>query len=159
MEIGEKIKKIRLEKNMKQSDLAKEANISRVAVGNYERGDRQPNIEILTKIAAALNVEVNDLIGDFHVTYEQGERAFDELLNELGCRFEYYQPGIHDNEGNQIDVQDKIEETLFYKGKEYTLSKDLKGKPTIDTLREEVIAFTNFKLQQIIQSHVNKEGE
>lgn len=62
MNIGEKIKEIRLAKGMKQSDLAEKAGISRVAIGNYERGDRQPNIDILSKIATALDLDISDLV-------------------------------------------------------------------------------------------------
>lgn len=78
MEIGERIKKIRLEKNMKQADLATKANISRVAVGNYERGDRQPNIETLSKIAEALGISANELLFN-HVSLKET----DELTSFL----------------------------------------------------------------------------
>ena len=64
MNIGERIKDLRLKKGMKQSDLALKANVSRVAIGNYERGDRQPNFEILSKIANALDIEVGELLVD-----------------------------------------------------------------------------------------------
>ncbi len=62
MSFGERIKKLRLEKNLTQEELSKKANISRVAIGNYERNDRIPNIAILQRIANALDVDVNDLI-------------------------------------------------------------------------------------------------
>ena len=62
MSIGEKIKIQRLKKGMTQEDLANKSNLSRVAIGNYERGDRSPNMDILTKIADALKVQLNELI-------------------------------------------------------------------------------------------------
>ena len=61
--VGERIKNIRLEKNLKQSELADLAGISRVSIGNYERGSRNPNIIILNKIANALNVTIGELTG------------------------------------------------------------------------------------------------
>ena len=63
MEIGIKIKSLRREKGLNQGELAEKANISREAVGNYERGDRQPNIDITKRIAAALDVSVSELLG------------------------------------------------------------------------------------------------
>ena len=48
---------------MKQSELAEKAGISRVSIGNYERGDRMPNVEILLKIADALEVPLAELVG------------------------------------------------------------------------------------------------
>ncbi|MDB3696426.1 hypothetical protein C4270_04590, partial [Clostridioides difficile] len=55
MGIGENIKEFRLDKGLTQNDLAKKAGISRVALGNYEREERVPSIEILKKIAIALD--------------------------------------------------------------------------------------------------------
>lgn len=42
MTIGEKIKELRINKGLKQSELAEKAGVSRVAIGNYERNARQP---------------------------------------------------------------------------------------------------------------------
>lgn len=63
MDLGSIIKKLRKEKDMKQSELAEKAGISRVAIGNYERNVRIPNAEILLKIANALDVNVSVLLG------------------------------------------------------------------------------------------------
>ena len=63
MNIGERIKLLRNKKGLKQSELAEMANISRVAVGNYERGDRQPDIEIAARIADALGISIDELTG------------------------------------------------------------------------------------------------
>lgn len=62
MSVGENIKKYRKLKGLKQSELAELANISRVAIGNYERNDRTPTVDILSNIANALNVDINLLI-------------------------------------------------------------------------------------------------
>lgn len=62
MNIGEKIKETRLKKNLKQSDLADKANISRVAIGNYERNERTPTVDVIEKIARALGVNPNYLM-------------------------------------------------------------------------------------------------
>lgn len=62
MNVGSKIKELRLKQNLKQSELAEKAEISRVTLGNYERGTRVPHIVNLKKIANALNVNVNELI-------------------------------------------------------------------------------------------------
>lgn len=59
--IGEKIKQLRIEKGLKQSELAEKAGISRVSVGFYERNERQPTIEIAIRIAHALGVSINCL--------------------------------------------------------------------------------------------------
>jgi transcriptional regulator with XRE-family HTH domain len=60
--VGENIKKLRKEKGLLQSDLAKKAGISRVAIGNYERDERTPNIEVINSIARALEVSMYELL-------------------------------------------------------------------------------------------------
>lgn len=64
LSLGERIRRLRLEKNLKQSDLAKKANISRVTLGNYERGDRTPNTDSAKQIAEALEVPVSELLNE-----------------------------------------------------------------------------------------------
>ena len=67
MSFGEHLKQMRQNKGMTQNQLAEKANISRVAIGNYERGDRQPNIGVVCKIAKALqSIIVIDVYGNIH---------------------------------------------------------------------------------------------
>ena len=61
--IGERIKEYRLKRGFTQSDLAKQANITRIALGNYERGERIPTIDIFARIAMALNASIDELMG------------------------------------------------------------------------------------------------
>lgn len=62
MNIGENIKKYRIKRGLSQAELAELANISRVAIGNYERGERTPNTEIASKIAKALDISLMLLV-------------------------------------------------------------------------------------------------
>lgn len=64
MDIGENIKELRNKNNLTQEELATKTGLSKNAIWNYENNKRKPNIEILNKIANALNVTVNDLIGN-----------------------------------------------------------------------------------------------
>ena len=61
--IGERIKEYRLKRGFTQSDLAKQADITRIALGNYERGERIPTIDIFARIAMALNASIDELMG------------------------------------------------------------------------------------------------
>ena len=61
--IGERIKDYRLKRGFTQSDLAKQADITRIALGNYERGERIPTIDIFARIAMALNASIDELMG------------------------------------------------------------------------------------------------
>lgn len=61
--IGSMILKYRKLRKLKQNELAEIAGINRMSIGNYERGTRIPNAEILQKIADALEVSISDLLG------------------------------------------------------------------------------------------------
>lgn len=88
MNVGEKIKKTRLLKNMKQADLAEKADISRVAIGNYERNERTPTVDVIERIARALDVDPNYLM-DWEEKYNQGGKLADEvkLLEQIESIF------------------------------------------------------------------------
>src|SRR3989338_8804998 len=65
--IGQRIRQIRLERGLTQKDLAEKAGI--FDVGELERGRKvkggvvNPRLETLFKIAAALGIELDELLG------------------------------------------------------------------------------------------------
>lgn len=62
MNIGERIKEARLNTKMTQDDLAKELNVSRSTVANWESGRNNPDVESLIKIADILKVPIKNLL-------------------------------------------------------------------------------------------------
>lgn len=56
--IGEKIKKKRLEKHMKQYELAERAEMSNTFLSDIENGRSEPSIKTLGKIAVALEIDI-----------------------------------------------------------------------------------------------------
>ena len=60
-QLGMRIRYLRKEKKMSIEDLALEAEINRNYLGDLERGKRNPTLEILTKIAIALEVNLDEL--------------------------------------------------------------------------------------------------
>lgn len=54
---------LRKEKNLSREGLAKMICTSGPIIGRYERGDMMPSIEIATKIADALEVSLDFLVG------------------------------------------------------------------------------------------------
>lgn len=62
MNIGERIKEARLNTKMTQDDLAKELNVSRSTVANWESGRNNPDVESLIKIADILKVPIKRLL-------------------------------------------------------------------------------------------------
>jgi transcriptional regulator with XRE-family HTH domain len=64
MKIGKIITDLRKAKGMSQADLANKTGISQVMVGKYERGDASPSIEVAKKMADALEVSLDYLVGE-----------------------------------------------------------------------------------------------
>lgn len=60
--VGKNIKQIRTKKKMTQDDLADKLFVSRQTISNYETGKSNPDIDMLIKIAEALETDVNILI-------------------------------------------------------------------------------------------------
>jgi transcriptional regulator with XRE-family HTH domain len=56
-------KLLRLEKNLSQQDLADRLKISKSSVSMYERGEREPDFEMLENIADLFNVDIDFLLG------------------------------------------------------------------------------------------------
>lgn len=58
-----KLREIRKRKGMTQEALSKAANIHRITIAKYETGRARPTLESAEKLAAALGVTIDELIG------------------------------------------------------------------------------------------------
>ncbi len=63
MTFGERLALVRKRKKLSQADVGKMININGDAYGRYERGEVKPTIEMATKIANALEVSLDYLVG------------------------------------------------------------------------------------------------
>ncbi len=61
--IGESLKKVRLEHNLKQKDISEAIGIDRSTYSFYETGKTNPSLETLCAIAKIYNVTIGYLIG------------------------------------------------------------------------------------------------
>jgi len=59
---GERMQKIRKASGVSQEELASKLSMHRTYIGMVERGERNPTIRTLYKIAKALKVKSNDLL-------------------------------------------------------------------------------------------------
>ncbi len=62
--VGEKIKKLRMKKNMSQNDLAIECNFEKASMSRLESGRSNPTIRTLQKICLALDIHIIELFRD-----------------------------------------------------------------------------------------------
>lgn len=62
MNIGKAIKLCRIQKNMRQSELAKASNISVAYLSLIEQGKRDPNFSVLQSLSDSLKVPLSILV-------------------------------------------------------------------------------------------------
>lgn len=74
---GQRLKSLRLERDLKQSELAKIIEVSPSTIGMYEQGRRYADLETLNKIADYFDVSVDYLIGRTDV------KKFDDFPEEV----------------------------------------------------------------------------
>jgi transcriptional regulator with XRE-family HTH domain len=71
MSFGKRLATIRKEKKISQEDLAKSVGILANVLGRYERGEARPSIEMATKLADALKVSLDFLVGKTELQIDQ----------------------------------------------------------------------------------------
>lgn len=63
-QMGRRLKRLREAQGLSQYALAKKGKISRVHVATLEKGESDPTVGMLTKLARALGVPVSRLLGE-----------------------------------------------------------------------------------------------
>lgn len=179
MDLGSKIKELRKEKGMKQSELAEKAGISRVAVGNYERNDRLPDAEILSRLAIALDSTPSELMGWNKSRSLEIENLRPEYKEKLECvQYKFYKEALNywtQSEFNTLMKNMDIEQFLDYL---HMLTNDIDtrsfnsfvdylsktfpnnykiGLENLIKLHNKVIDFTEYNLIKLADK--NKEGD
>ncbi|MEX6642418.1 helix-turn-helix domain-containing protein [Clostridium perfringens] len=74
--IGDRLKTLRLNKGFTQSQLADAIGIPRTTYANYETNKREPKIEVLQKIATTLGVTIDDILTKNFIQKDKDERLY-----------------------------------------------------------------------------------
>lgn len=88
MSLGENIKKYRNCKGITQQKLGELIGVKGITIRKYESNEREPNIETLIKIAATLNVSLEELLSGSNIKLYKSLSNYTtrELLEELARR-------------------------------------------------------------------------
>ena len=87
-EIGDRIRMLRLRKNLTQEEFSEELEISPSYMGQIERGQRKASIKTLERIGKALNVPLEVLLHDlnteehFHCIWDKKGKALTQEEKE-----------------------------------------------------------------------------
>lgn len=68
--MGEVLTGLRKEKKLSQKEIAEKMNISQRAYAHYEKGDREPSIETMIRLADYYKVSLDYLTGRYKTTTE-----------------------------------------------------------------------------------------
>lgn len=77
--IGRNIKKYRIEKKLRQEDLAEKTDLSSNYIGMVERGEKTPSLETFISILNALEISADMVLAD---VLKQGYVVKNSLLDE-----------------------------------------------------------------------------
>lgn len=62
MKFNERLRELRIQSPMKQTEIAKKLGISTITLRQYEQGTREPNIEKILALSVIFNVSLDDLL-------------------------------------------------------------------------------------------------
>ena len=91
--IAERLKEVRKEKRMTQTELGEKLGVTKQAIANVECEKNNPSIEIISKLICNLNINANWLIagvGEMFITSgaqkDELKSTIIEVLKDLGIR-------------------------------------------------------------------------
>jgi len=96
----------RLKRNMTKKDLAQACGVSAMAITNYEKGTRRPDMSVIQKMADVLQVNVSDFIASrcSGLTFHHGEFRKNSRLSV--SRQEYIRAAVEEYFGRLFNVVD-----------------------------------------------------
>lgn len=107
-----KLRELRVENNLLQSELAKQMNKSAVCIGDWERGRCEPSIEDLLKLAQIFKVSVDYILGNENefgtiktsvdANYSMQEQRIIKIYRKLSPRDKNLVDGIFERFDDQL---------------------------------------------------------
>ncbi|MDY5331876.1 MAG: helix-turn-helix transcriptional regulator, partial [Porcincola intestinalis] len=94
MDIGKKIRRLRLEKNLTQEELANRTELSKSFISQVEREQTSPSIATLVDILQALGTNLRDFFNDetdSQIVFRNAD-FFEKIDDELKNRTEWIIP-------------------------------------------------------------------
>lgn len=137
MNIGLKIKQIRLDNHLTQVEFAKKISISRSSLINYENNKRQIPINVLITISQVFNIKMDELTNfNSEITYEEAK-----TLNDAGMI-------------NDVSVINSSSDDLKLENFKEFLEKhdfpvNILSDPELEVLHTKTIEYIEFELSRL----------
>ena len=78
--------RLRRERGMTQAELAQRLGVSKSSISMYERGNREPELDLLERMADLFDVSVNAMLGRSEPELVNSDPALTEYLEQLRDR-------------------------------------------------------------------------
>lgn len=112
--LGDRIKLLREERHLKQEELARDLSVAPSTIGMYETNKRQPNNDLIIKLAKYFNVSTDYLLGksDIRNPEEQIKQEFEFAYHkemeglsdeEIADALRFYKQIKYGNKENKSD--------------------------------------------------------
>ena len=150
MTVGERIKKIRLEKGLTQKQLSEKCGIDSANLRKYESGQQNPKTETLNRIADALEVDIltlTDISIPPHLIHAFCEKM--KNIIESDCVNEV------DNQLNNLEILNKFtSKTTDFSKYQARIISELKEKPVFTKCDEKTLNTYNKLFEAYIKSYM-----
>lgn len=93
-QLGLRIRLLRNERHMSQEEVSFKAGISAAHLGQIERATKNPTIETVARIAAALDVPITSLFDNSNTVTKQGSNTVEKINAHLEVMSESEQADI-----------------------------------------------------------------
>lgn len=107
MDIGEKLKKIRIEKGLSLRELGRRINISYSYLSRIENGKQKPHLDLLESLSKTMNVHISDFFID------ESKSTFNETEKDVLSRKDVTKEFLKDNYELEEDVTDEQLEEMI----------------------------------------------
>lgn len=105
--INERLKKLRLDNNLKQKDVCEELHIDKSTYSKYEKGSLTPSLEILDKLSKFYNVTADYILGNIETPITLDElKLYKEIPHKTNEELmkEYDMIGDNDREISKEEI-------------------------------------------------------
>lgn len=86
---SERLRQLRTSKDLSQMDFAKQIKLSKSSINMYERGEREPGLETLERIADYFNVDMDYLLGKSDIA-NRSHLAFASIASNIIIQSGYW---------------------------------------------------------------------
>ena len=143
--IGKKIKEFRKKNNLTIRELANKSSVSASYISDLESvGKKKPSLDVLSKIATALNISVSELIEE-NSSFAEIIDSLDDASPKINNNYTY-----NSKKGKNFDKSIEKFRRLSFADKEDFLTKLSKDKPFNLLTNDFLSNFDNFTKEDLI---------